>query len=84
MSALADDQENNSDIILLGKYKIKSKHSQGGFGKIYKCKDMTTGNICIAKINSDKKMNENEFMIAKDMSGTKGFPMIYDKGFLDG
>lgn len=43
MVALAQVENENKEaeeIILLDRYKIISKISQGGFGKIYKCKDV--------------------------------------------
>ena len=63
-------------VLLLNKYQIIEKLSQGGFGKVYSCVNIESGDECIAKVNSDCLINDNEFEIAKNMSGEKGFPIV--------
>ena len=79
----AEVEEENPKIVLLDRYLIKSKVSEGGFGKVYKCQDMITKANLIAKVNPGTAMNDNEYNIAMVMSGTQGFPTIYGKGMLD-
>ena len=59
-----------------GKYKIKKKISQGGFGKVYLAKDIFTREKVVIKVNAEIDMNDNEFKIMKDLSDRKtvGFP----------
>jgi serine/threonine protein kinase len=82
MDALAqvEDENNGPDIILLNRFKIIYKISQGGFGKIYKCKDVQSNKSYIVKINSDIDINDNEFKIAQKLSGTPGFPKVEGHG----
>ena len=39
---LAEVEEEPPQVILLERYQILSKVSQGGFGKVYRCKDLQT------------------------------------------
>ena len=67
MDALAqvdDENQQANEIILLDRYKIISKISQGGFGKIYKCKDVQSNKSYVVKINSDSDINSNEYEIS--------------------
>ena len=82
MDALAqvEDEANETEIILLNRFKIISKISQGGFGKIYKCKDVQSNKSYIVKINSDSDINDNEVEIAQKLSETPGFPKVEGHG----
>jgi predicted Ser/Thr protein kinase len=70
--------------LILERFQIQKKLSEGGFGKVYLCKDTVTNELAVVKINSEQEINDNEFLIAEAMSGTKGFPKVYGKGMLDG
>ena len=70
-------------MILLDRYKILTKLSQGGFGKVYLCKYIHSNKEFIAKVNSDTIMNDSEYAVAQKMSGTKGFPQTYEKGSIE-
>ena len=60
----------------MGRYVIKKKISQGGFGKVYLAFDIVTKIQVIIKVNAELEMNDNEFMIMKHLSDKRldGFP----------
>lgn len=84
LAQVADENKQANEIILLNRFKIISKISQGGFGKIYKCKDVHSNKSYVVKINSDSDINDNEFEISQKLSGTPGFPKVKGHGFFDG
>ena len=77
-------QAENLEDLLEGKYKIKKKISQGGFGKVYLAENKITKQKVIIKVNAEIEMNDNEFKIAKHMSDLdlKGFPKVYSAGMV--
>ena len=62
------------------RFHVKSKISEGGFSKVYLGKDLLTKQDVIVKVNAKKDMNDHEFEVMKEISGTKGFPIVYDSG----
>lgn len=48
-----------------GRYILKKKISQGGFGKVYLAYDNQTNTQVIIKVNAEIYMNDNEFEIMK-------------------
>ena len=69
-----------------GKYLIKKKISQGGFGKVYLAIDKRTKQEVVVKVNAEQEMNDNEFKIMQDLSdlNLKGFPMVFSSGKVQG
>lgn len=47
---------------------------------MYLGKDLLTKQDVIVKVNAKKDMNDHEFEVMKEISGTKGFPIVYDSG----
>jgi serine/threonine protein kinase len=69
---------------LEGRYILKNKISQGGFGKVYLAIDKITKHEVVIKVNSEKDMNENEFSIMRSLSdkNISGFPKVYSQGLI--
>jgi serine/threonine protein kinase len=69
---------------LEGRYVLKKKISQGGFGKVYLAIDKVTKHEVVIKVNSEKDINYNEFVIMKDLSdkNISGFPKVYSQGLI--
>ena len=67
-----------------GRYVLKKKISQGGFGKVYLAIDKVTKHEVVIKVNSEKDINYNEFVIMKDLSdkNISGFPKVYSQGLI--
>ena len=67
-----------------GRYILKNKISQGGFGKVYLAIDKITKHEVVIKVNSEKDMNENEFSIMRSLSdkNISGFPKVYSQGLI--
>lgn len=65
-----------------GRYLIKQKISQGGFGKVYLAVDNQTKQDVVVKVNAELDMNDNEFAIMKDLSDKNlpGFPNVFTSG----
>ena len=61
---------------LEGRYVLKKKICEGGFGKVYLAFDKIKKVYVITKINAELDMNDNEFEIMKHLSDKKlsGFP----------
>lgn len=72
-------------MTLQGRYVIKKKISQGGFGKVYLAKDKFLKVEVVVKVNAELEMNDNEFEIMKDLSdkNLQGFPKVFTSGFVD-
>jgi serine/threonine protein kinase len=81
-----EDSKESDHTLLEGKFKIKKKISQGGFGKVYLAKDLINKKEVVVKINAEVEMNGNEFDIMKDMSDSEiaGFPEVYSSGMIKG
>ena len=79
-----EEMPQRKGLILLDRYRILDKIGQGGFGKVYRCKDTQNGWEFVAKVNSDAQDNDNEFIISQAMSGEKGFPKVYGSGLTKG
>ena len=71
-------------MILEGKYEIRKKISQGGFGKIYLALDLNTRDEVVVKVNAESEMNNNEFDIMKELSDNSlsGFPKVFSSGYV--
>jgi serine/threonine protein kinase len=69
-------------LLLNDRYQINKKISQGGFGKVYLGTDIQTNNEVVVKVNSQEEINAHEFKIMKLYSGMKGFPKVYETGFI--
>ena len=69
-------------IVLEGRYLIRKKISQGGFGKVYLAIDKTTNDEVVVKVNAESEMNDSEFKIMKHLSDAKieGFPKVFSSG----
>ena len=67
-----------------GRYILKNKISQGGFGKVYLAIDKITKHEVVIKVNSEKEMKENEFAIMRSLSdkNISGFPKVYSQGLI--
>lgn len=78
------EEEKENKALLEGKYKIKKKISQGGFGKVYLAINIQNKEEFIIKINAEIEMNDNEFKIMKHMSDSNfpGFPKVYSSGLV--
>lgn len=61
-------------------YRVESKLSQGGFGKVYLALDTQLNQHVVIKVNSDDDLNNHEFNIMKDLSGISGFPKVISQG----
>jgi serine/threonine protein kinase len=48
-------------ILFDGKFRLESKISEGGFGKVYVARDVSTNQKYALKINSCPKINIEEF-----------------------
>ena len=55
--------EENRRSILEGKYIVKKKIAEGGFGKVYRAFDKYTNEFVIIKVNAEAEMNKSEFKI---------------------
>ena len=70
---------------LEGKYEIKKKISEGGFGKVYLGVDTETNEEVVVKLNAESDMNSREFSIMKELNENdlSGFPAVYSSGYIE-